>query len=58
MREAIPQRWADAGPSLALSGAAEPGETFAFQIGVWAARASLTLTPSDVTWTDLTSSSR
>ena len=54
MRDAIPQRWAEAGPSNVLNGIAEPGETFAFQIGVWAARASLSLAPQDVTWTDLT----
>lgn len=53
MPEAIPQRWADAGPSNSVNGTATPDETFAFQIGVWAVRANASFGPSDIGWTDL-----
>jgi len=41
MLDEIPLRWATAGPANALSVEAQPGEYYAFQLGVWAAREAL-----------------
>jgi hypothetical protein len=41
MNSDIPQRWAQIGPETPLQGTAAPGEYYSFQLGVWAARSSL-----------------
>jgi hypothetical protein len=38
MTDDLPRRWAAGGPNGAFRGEAAPGEYFAFQIGLWAAR--------------------
>jgi hypothetical protein len=53
MEEAIPLRWVEAGPGKDLEGEACRGEFYAFQVGVYACRE--TLTDLEVTWTDLRS---
>ncbi len=51
MTDDIPQRWADRGPTDVFKGEAARNEFFAFQIGVWAAKASLE--DIEVRFTDL-----
>jgi hypothetical protein len=41
MTSDIPQRWIQQGPNTSLSGSAQPGEYYSFQLGVWAARQAL-----------------
>ena len=41
MTEEIPVTWAQEGPKRAVTGKAQPDEYYAFQIGVWAARAAI-----------------
>eukprot|EP01052_Picozoa_sp_SAG31_P023313 SAG31_NODE_1914_length_6931_cov_6.490340_7_plen_896_part_00 len=57
MSEALPQIWADSGPSKLLTGRAEPGELYALQVGVWnAGETNITITPPDIVITALKSS--
>lgn len=53
MRDTLPLRWVQRGPQETFRGRAARGEFYAFQVGVWAARAPL----QDVrlTWRDLVS---
>jgi hypothetical protein len=54
MSEALPQIWADSGPSKLLRGKAQPGEVYALQVGVWnSGTTNLTVTPADVLVTAL-----
>lgn len=41
LRNDLPQRWVLAGPSDSFSAAADKGENYAFQLGIWAHDASL-----------------
>ena len=41
MFEAIPLRWVESGPREQFTGEFQPGEYYAFQLGVWAARAEI-----------------
>jgi len=41
MTSDLPQRWVQRGPNAPFSGAAQPGEYYSFQFGVWAARVAL-----------------
>lgn len=41
MFEDLPLRWVQRGPSAGFHGAAQPGEQYVFQIGVWACRAPI-----------------
>ena len=55
MFEAIPLRWLERGPGSTFRGQARPGEYYALQLGVWAARAAIrdmTLTCSDLVGDD------
>lgn len=51
MRWDIPQRWALKGPGGPVQGEVRPGEYYAFQLGVWAARSDLS--DVQVTFSDL-----
>ena len=56
MLDQPPGRWMAATAAAAgtdLNGTAQPGELFAFQLGIWAVRKPVTLSPATVTWTDL-----
>jgi len=53
MFDQVPQRWVETGTSTSLEGIAEKGEVFAFQLGIWAARKSLTLANTNVSWSNL-----
>jgi hypothetical protein len=51
MADLLPYRWAAAGPAGAVTGRAARGESFTFQVGVWAAREAIT--DLDVRFSDL-----
>ena len=51
MADLLPYRWAASGPAGAVTGRAARGESFTFQVGVWAAREAIT--DLDVRFSDL-----
>ena len=46
---------AAAAAGTTLNGTAQPGELYAFQLGIWAVHKPVTLSQATVAWTDLSS---
>lgn len=53
MGEQPPAKWMSTPASSRLEGVAQPGEVYALQLGIWAARKALSLSPATVSWSDM-----